>query len=82
MTRLSPRAFGHETSVWTRALLADSCHQERLTEEILSETSMTDYLHLVGIDWRRAKKRKRSPNRHYQHRKKTRSAEELGCEPQ
>lgn len=70
MTRLSPRAFGHETSVWTRALLAESCHREGLTENVLSETSMTEYLHLAGIDWRRAKKRKQSPDRHYEHRKK------------
>lgn len=70
VVRLSPRAFGHETSVWTRRLLATTCHQEGLTEHILSETSMTGYLQRVGIDWRRAKKRKRSPDRHYEHRKK------------
>lgn len=70
MTRLSPRAFGHETSVWTRARLAESCYQAGLTGKVLSETSMTEYLHLAGIEWRRAKKRKQSPDRHYEHRKK------------
>lgn len=70
IVRLSPRTFGHETSVWTRRLLAEICHREGLTADILSETSMTGYLQRAGLDWRRAKKRQHSPDRHYQHRKK------------
>lgn len=70
MIRLSPRAFGHETSVWTRKLLAQSCHQEGLTQAVLSQTAMTGYLQRAGVDWRRAKKRKQSPDRRYAERKK------------
>ena len=70
MVRLSPRTFGHETSLWTRKLLAKSCYQEGLTKSVLSNTSMTDYLQRAGIDWRRARKRKQSPDRRYAHRKK------------
>lgn len=70
MTRLSPRAFGHETSVWTRKLLAQSCHQAGLTQAVLSQTAMTGYLQRAGVDWRRAKKRKQSPDRRYAARKK------------
>ena len=68
--RLSPRVYGHETSVWTRRLLATTCHNEGLTTDVLSDTSMSEYLKRAGIDWRRAKKRKQSPDRHYAHRKK------------
>ena len=70
MVRLSPRSFGYETSVWTRALLAQQLHQEGHTARVLSATSISNALERVGICWRRAKKWIHSPDRHYAHRKK------------
>ena len=70
LVRLSPRTFGHETSVWTRPLLAQQLHQERYTAREVSETSISNALIRVGISWRRAKKWIHSPDPHYEHRKK------------
>ena len=68
--RLSPRLFGHETSLWTRELLAVTCHQEGLTTHQVSKTTMTSTLKAAGIEWRRARKWIRSPDPSYEQRKK------------
>ena len=68
--RLSPRTFGYETSVWTRPLLAETLHREGYTSQLVSPSTITAALQRVGIAWRRAKKWVRSPDPHYQHRKK------------
>ena len=68
--RLSPRTFDYETSVWTRPLLAETLHQEGYTSQVVSPSTITAALQRVGIAWRRAKKWVRSPDPHYQHRKK------------
>ena len=68
--RLAPRHFGHQTSVWTRPLLAETLHQEGHTGHVVSPTAITAALHRGGIAWRRAKKWVHSPDPHYQHRKK------------
>lgn len=70
MVRLSPRSFGHETSVWTRPMLAEVLHQEGYTSEVVSPSTITAALQRIGIAWRRAKKWVHSPDPHYQHRKK------------
>ena len=70
LARLSPRTFGYETSVWTRPLLAQQLHQEGYTTREVSETSISNALKRVGISWRRAKQWIRSPDPHYEHRKK------------
>lgn len=70
LVRLSPRTFGHETSVWTRPLLAQQLHEEGYTDKEVSETSVSNALIRVGISWRRAKKWIHRPDPHYNHRKK------------
>lgn len=70
LVRLSPRTFGHETSVWTRPLLAQQLHQEAYTDSEVSATSISNALARVDISWRRAKKWIHSPDPYYEHRKK------------
>lgn len=70
LVRLSPRILGHETSVWTRPLLAQQLNQEGYTASVVSVTSISNALGRVGISWRRAKKWIHSPDPHYDHRKK------------
>lgn len=70
LIRLSPRTFGYETSVWTRSLLAEMLHQEGHTAYQVSPSTITMTLKRPGISWRRAKQWVRSPDPHYEHRKK------------
>jgi len=70
LIRLSPRTFGYETSVWTRSLLAEMLHQEGHTTYQVSPSTITLTLKRLGISWRRAKQWVRSPDPHYEHRKK------------
>ena len=65
-----PRSCGYETSVWTRPLLAQQLHQEGYTPRVMSPTSISNALERRGISWRRAKRWIRSPDQHYEHRKK------------
>lgn len=67
--RLSPRTFGHDSSVWTLALLAETCWRERISRRPLSADSVGRALKSVGIQWRRAKHWIRSPDPHYAHKK-------------
>jgi len=68
--RLSPRTFGHETSVWTLALLAETCEAEGISRRSVNEDSVRRALKSVGIRWRQAKHWLRSPDPHYDHKKK------------
>ena len=68
--RLTPRAFGHDTSVWTLGLLAETSWQEKISRRPVSVDGVRRALKSVGIQWQRAKKWIRSPDPHYQHRKK------------
>jgi transposase len=84
--RQSPRQFGHETSVWTLALLAETCEREGIASRSVSADNVGFVLREIGIDWRRAKERIRSPDGHYAHRKKDETdsnlglpAERIGC---
>ena len=70
LARLSPRTFGHKTTVWTRPLLAQQLQKEEYLTKEVSATSISNALQRVNISWRRAKKWIRSPDEHYQHRKK------------
>ena len=67
--RHSPREFGHETSLWTRPLLADLLHQEGYTPQASSPTAITAALQRVDIAWQRAKQWVRTPDPHYAHKK-------------
>jgi transposase len=68
--RLCPRQFGHESSVWTLALLAQSCWKEGISSRPVKADNVRYVLRQMGISWRRAKRWLRSPDGHYEHRKK------------
>jgi hypothetical protein len=68
--RRSPREFGHETSVWTLAKLAETCQSEGIASRPVNADNVGYVLRKMGIEWRRAKKWTRSPDVHYAHRKK------------
>jgi transposase len=68
--RLSPRTFDFQTTVWTRPLLAKVLYQEGYTPQEVSPSAITAALKRVDVAWRRAKKWVRSPDPHYEHRKK------------
>jgi transposase len=68
--RLSPRTFDFQTSVWTRPLLAQVLCQEGYTGQAVSPSAITAALKRVDIAWRRAKQWVRSPDPHYERRKK------------
>lgn len=69
---LLPRNFGHDTSVWTLALLAETCWAEQISRRPVSGKSVGRALKGVGIEWRRAKRWRHSPDLHYEHRKERR----------
>lgn len=70
LIRLSPRRFGHEASVWTLELLAETCWRVGIVSRPVKGHQVSPVLRELGIDWRRAKHRIRSPDEHYEHRKK------------
>lgn len=70
LIQLSPRTVGYETTVWTRWMLAQQLHREGHVSRQVSDTVITNVLRQMGISWRRAKKWMRSPDVHYEHRKK------------
>jgi transposase len=61
----SPREFGHATSVWTLALLAETAHREGLTATRISGETVRATLERQGIRWRRAKTWITSPDPAY-----------------
>ena len=70
MVRSSPREYGHEASAWTLGLLAKTCWSEGISSRLVKGHNVSPVLREMGIDWRRAKHRIRSPDEHYEHRKK------------
>ena len=68
--RLSPRTCGHQTSLWSRELLAQQLHQEGHSLQQVCTSTITGALKRAGFSWRRAKKWIRSPDPAYQRRKK------------
>lgn len=70
LIQLSPRTFGYPTSIWSRPLLAQQLHREGYTSRQVTTTVITTTLRRHGISWRRAKQWIRSPDVHYEHRKK------------
>jgi transposase len=61
----SPRAYGLEHSLWSLERLAQVCHQEGLTERVLSYETIRDGLQRAGINWKRARKRMQSTDTAY-----------------
>jgi transposase len=61
----SPREFGHATSVWTLALLAETAAWEGLTPTRVTGETVRATLIRLGIRWRRAKTWITSPDPAY-----------------
>jgi transposase len=65
----SPREFGHATSVWTLALLAETAEREGLTPTRITGETVRATLDRLGIRWRRAKGWITSPDPAYTQKK-------------
>ncbi len=65
MVAASPRAYGQEHSLWSLKRLAVVCHQEGLTDRVVSYETMRDALQRAGISWKRARKRMPSTDAAY-----------------
>jgi transposase len=61
----SPRAYGQPHSLWSLERLAAVCHQEGLTNWVVSYETMRDALQRAGINWKRARKRMQSSDAAY-----------------
>jgi transposase len=61
----SPRNFGKETSLWTLKLLAEVCHEQGLSETVLSAPTILDAIVRLGANWKRAKRWIVSPDPAY-----------------
>ena len=61
----SPREFGHPTSVWTLAQLAETAYREGLTATRITGETVRATLDRLGIRWRRAKTWITSPDPAY-----------------
>jgi transposase len=65
----SPRDFGHPTSLWTLALVAETAFAEGLTARRVSGETVRATLVRLGIRWRRAKSWITSPDPAYLQKK-------------
>jgi len=66
----SPRDFRKPTSVWTLATAAEVCHEQGLTERVVSVETIRQALLRLGIGWKRAKTWITSPDPAYARKKK------------
>jgi transposase len=65
----SPRTYGKPTGVWTLALAAEVCHEQGITERVLSDESIRRALQRLQTNWKRAKHWITSPDPHYARKK-------------
>jgi transposase len=65
----SPREFGHDTSLWTLDLAAETAHAERMTTTRVSGETIRVTLARLGIRWKRAKTWITSPDPAYARKK-------------
>jgi len=79
--RQSPRDFGLPTSRWTLAGLALVCAAKGLTPQVVSEETIRDAIHRLGLSWKRAKRWIECPDPAYARKKSQRSADPLGRHP-
>ena len=61
----SPRDFGHPTSVWTLALVAEVSCAQGLSARVVSDEAVRKLLRRLGIRWKRAKRWITSPDPAY-----------------
>ncbi len=66
----SPRTFGKPTSVWTLALAAEVCLEQRVTERLVSIERIRVTLQRLGVGWQRAKDWITSPDPEYTRKKR------------
>lgn len=69
LIRRSPRDLGHETSLWTLGLLAQTSFEQGLTTTRVTGETVRATLATLGIQWRRAKHWITSPDPHYEAKK-------------
>ena|SRR5215210_7878303 len=65
----SPRTFGKPTSVWTLELAAEVSFAEGITAEQVSDETIRQAIHRLGIGWKRAKHWITSPDPEYARKK-------------
>src|SRR5579884_2630429 len=65
-----PRSFGKETGVWTLDLAADVAAEQGITAERVSDETVRTALKRLGVAWKRAKRRTRSPDPAYARKKR------------
>lgn len=63
--RRSPRELGYATSLWTLALLAQACFEQRITATQVTGETIRATLAAMGMSWRRVKQFIHSPDPHY-----------------
>jgi transposase len=66
----SPRDFGKPTSVWTLAVAAEVCHEQGITDRLVSAETLRQALLRLGIGWKRAKTWITSPDPAYARKKR------------
>lgn len=69
LIRRSPRDYGHESSLWTLDTLAETSVEAGLVQTRITGETVRATLEAMGINWRRAKKRITSPDKHYERKK-------------
>ena len=65
----SPRAFGKARSTWTLPLLAQVSFEQGLTPRLLDADTVGVAVKRLGMNWRRAQQRLRSPDPAYARKK-------------
>jgi hypothetical protein len=65
----SPRTYDKPTGVWTRALAAQVCYEQGVTERCLSDETIRQALKRLRTNWKRAKHWITSPAPHYARKK-------------
>ena len=65
----SPRTFGKPTSVWTLALAAEVSFAAGITPRLVSDETIRNAIHALGISWKRAKHWITSPDPEYARKK-------------
>jgi transposase len=73
----SPRTFGYAQSHWTLPLAAEVCHQQGLSERVLSPETVRQAIQRLGLGWKRAKQWITSPDPAYGRKKSPGAALEV-----
>ena len=77
LTRRSSRPQSH----WTLPLAAEVCHQQGLSEHVLSPETVRQAIQRLGLGWKRAKQWISSPDPAYARKKSPRAALKLSSKP-